>query len=300
MNTRRLQCAIVLSKIRSFSQAAEEMGISQPAFSKQILSLEKDLGVELFHRDVTPVTLTHAGEYFIQEAQELLYKEDRLLQTMERFRKGEAGSLVIGISQFRSLYLIPRIVQRLRESFPGIRVCLHEEASHRLRQEVVEGKYDFAVVNLPVDESLLEVIALKPDTLVLAVPNTMLDKLPFVPEEPLAPIHLTDCGQLPFVVAQSGQEMRSLFDRLCTRFQIHPPVAMEVFSITSCRAMVFAGMGAALLPLEFVEDMAERENVTLFTLKDNAYVRQPAIVYRRGQELSDYVRFAINLICENA
>ena len=66
-------------------------------------SLEKDLGVRLFDRDCIPLRVTPAGEHFIQEAQSLLYQEEQLLKTMERFRTGEEGRLTIGISPFRSL-----------------------------------------------------------------------------------------------------------------------------------------------------------------------------------------------------
>ena len=66
MNSRQLQYAIALSEIRNFSQVAEKLNISQPALSKQILSLENELGVKLFDRATTPLLVTPAGQQFIQ------------------------------------------------------------------------------------------------------------------------------------------------------------------------------------------------------------------------------------------
>ena len=129
MNSRQLQYAIALSETRNFSQVAEKLGMTQPALSKQILSLEKELGVKLFDRDTNPISLTPAGERFVQDAKDLIYKEDQLIRSMERFRSGKEGQLTIGISPFRSLYLMPRIVKRLKEKFPGVRVCLQEWGS---------------------------------------------------------------------------------------------------------------------------------------------------------------------------
>ncbi len=296
MNSRQLQYAIQLSKVRSFSQVADVLGISQPALSKQILSLEKELGIRLFDRDSIPLTLTPAGEYFIQEAQDLIYKEDQLLRTMGRFRSGEEGRLTVGISPFRSLYLMPGIVRKLREKYPGVQIQLIEAVSDRLRQDAAEGRYDFAIVNLPVDEAVLEITPLEPDTLVLAVPDQLLGKLAKVPEGDLSQIDLADCKKLPFVVVGQGQEMRQLFDRLCARAQTRPPIAMEVVGVTTAWAMVQAGLGATLLPLQFVGQENFGDKVTLFTIKDNTFTRQPAIVTRRGQYLPEYARYAIKLL----
>lgn len=299
MNSRQLQYAITLSQVRNFSQVAEKLNITQPALSKQIGNLEKELGIQLFDRSTVPLTLTPAGEHFIRQAQELLYQEDQLLRSMERFKSGEAGRLTIGISPFRTLYMIPQIVKQVRERFPGIQVNLHETGSDTLRREAAEGKYDFAIVNLPVDESMLDVIPLEPDTLVLAVPNEMLPLLKEVPQGKLASIELADCGALPFVVVGPNQEMRQLFDRLCAQESFHPNIAMEVVGVTTAWAMAHAGIGAALLPLQFITDEFFDRDVTLFTIRSNPYRRQPAIIKRRGQYLSEYAEYAIRLLTED-
>lgn len=296
LNSRQLQYAILLSKIRNFSAVAEKLNISQPALSKQILSLEKDLGVRLFDRDCIPLRVTPAGEHFIQEAQSLLYQEEQLLKTMERFRTGEEGRLTIGISPFRSLYLMPRIVRGIRKRYPGVQVRLCEAYSDQLRQGAAEGKYDFAVVNLPVDESLLEVTPVEPDTLVLAVPDAMLPLLPRIPEGKLPELDLAECRNVPFVVVSPGQEMRQLFDRLCAISEVHLKIAAEVVGVSTAWAMTRAGVGASLLPLQFVGPELFDNQVSLFTIRGNIFIRQPVVVTRRGQYLSEYAKYAIELL----
>ena len=168
VNARQLQYVIALSRVRNFSAVAEKLNISQPALSKQILSLEKELGVKLFDRSENPLSLTPAGEEFIRQAQELLYQEDQLKRSMEQFRSGEAGRLTIGISPFRSMYLLSDMVKKVREKYPSVQITLCEAPSDQLRKEAAEGKYDFAIVNLPVDEAALAVTPLEPDVVVLA------------------------------------------------------------------------------------------------------------------------------------
>jgi len=299
MNSRQLQYAVMLSEIRSFSQVAQELNISQPALSKQILNLENELDVKLFDRSSTPVSLTPAGEYFIEEAKLLLHNQTQLLHSMERFRTGQDGRLRIGITPFRSLYLMPEVVQKIKQAYPGIQVVLHEAGVDRLRKEAAEGQFDFAVVNLPVDESVLDVIHLEADTLVLAVPAQLAENMPeTTPAEP-ALIAFSDCTHLPFVVVGQSQEMRQLFDRLCAREGVHPNIAAEVVGITTAWAMANAGVGAALLPLQFVKSRLFEQNLKLYRIKNTEYIRRPAIVTRHGQYLSPAAKYAIELLTQN-
>ncbi|MBQ7038196.1 MAG: LysR family transcriptional regulator [Clostridia bacterium] len=293
MNRRQWEYAVKLAEVRSFSQLSHELNITQPALSKQIGALEQELGVKLFDRSVTPLTLTPAGAYFIEEAKHLVYEEDRLLRTLEQFKSGEAGRLTIGVSPFRCMYLMPKIVKAIRDKFPHVQIVLHEDDSTALRRDMADGKFDLAILNLPVDESVLDAIPMEDEPLVLAVPNEMAESLPSTENE----IDLADCKDLPFVVVAKGQEMRELFDKVCVAKGFQPHIAAEVAGgITSACALACGGIGATLLPLLLANEEAALHNVTLFTVKDCAYIRRPAVVTRHGQYLSDYAKYAIQLL----
>ncbi len=300
MNTRQLHYAIALCEERNFSLVAEKLGISQPALSKQISNLETELGVKLFERGTQPITVTPAGEHFFSEAKKLRYMEDQLLRSMEEFKAGERGRLVIGISPFRSLYLLPDIARRVKEKYPHVQIVLHEVGSDVLRKETAEGKYDLAIVNLPVDESVLEVIPLEADTLVLAVPRAMAADLPVAGDGKLPPINLEDCRELPFVTVGQSQEMRQLLEKSCAAADFEPTIAMEVVGLTTAWAMCRAGIGATLLPLQFVEHVGADDSIVLFSLHHSLRSRQPVIITRRGQYVSAYARYAIKLLTEQS
>lgn len=293
LNARQMEYALRLARVRNFSQVAEELKISQPALSKQILQLESELGVKLFDRNTNPLTLTPAGEDFVRQARELLYREDQLLRSMDRYRSGEVGELTIGVTPFRSAYLMPAVVARLRQKFPGIRVRLAEYGSDVLRREMAEGRYDLAVVNLPVDDSVLEARPLEQDRLVLVLRRDLLEQYPDL--QPGRAVAMEQCADLPFVVVGPTQEMRQLFDRLCARAEIHPVIAAEVVGLTTVWDMACAGVGAAVLPLQFVERKAGADMVIL-PLRDAVYFRQVAVVTRRGQYLSAAARYAMDLL----
>ena len=210
---------------------------------------------------------------------------------MEDYRSGQAGRLTIGISPFRSLYLIPNIVKQIHNQFPKVQVCLHEVSSDRLRQDASEGKFDFAIVNLPVDVELMEVIPLETDMLVLAVPEAMAAALPDRDS-----LTLNECGDLPFIVVGQQQEMRQLFEKLCTAADYHPNIAAETVGLASAWALVSAGVGISLLPKQFVTSNSFCAGLRLYGLQNVSSIRQPAIAYRKGQYLSEYAQYAISLL----
>ena len=294
LNLRQLQYAVLLSQEGSFSALAQKLNITQPALSKQILTLEKTLGIQLFDRNSNPLTLTAAGEHFIKEAKELLFREDKLMRSMEQFRQGEKGRLVIGITPFRSAYLIPKIVKKVRERFPGVQVRLVEQGSELLRKNAADGKFDLAVVNMPVDESALDVTLIEPDRLVLVLRREMAEKIPELQGKERIDFSL--CKDLPFVVPGEGQEMRMLFEKLCDVANIHPEIAVEAVSLNTVWELACSGVGATLLPLQFVNSEIRGDKLVVMEIENNVYLRQPAVVIKRGQYVSEYARYALELL----
>lgn len=289
MNTRQLQYAILLAEEGNFSQVAKKLNITQPALSKQILGLETELGVKLFDRSTLPLRLTAAGKHFVREAKELLYKEEQLIKSMDYYKSGEAGNLIIGITPFRSFYMISNVIKKVREKYPKITVTLKEAGSDVLRKGVAEGKYDFAVVNLPVDESVLNVKLLEADSLVLAVPESLTEAFP------ADGIDFKACAEMPFVVLGEGQEMRTLFDKLCATAGFTPRIAAEVVGLTTAWTVAKSGVGATILPWQFVK-AHKSDGLSFIRIKDSVYTRQPVIVTRRDQYISEAAAYAISLL----
>lgn len=296
MNARSLKFAVVLSETRNFSQAAQQLGVSQPTFSKQIIGLENELGLKLFDRNKSPLELTPAGEFFVEKAREMLYTEDQLQKTLEQFKNGENGTLTIGVTPFRSMSLMPELVKKIKAMYPGVKVVLHEANAGQLRKNAAEGVCDFAILNLPVEDPGLEVTPIAPDALALAVPNSLVTELEHPEKKTGETINLWEAKRLPFVTLGQGQELRQLLEKLCAADGFYPDISAEVVSITTAWAMARAGVGAVLLPLQLAEMESTDENLRLYPLEEGLYSRQPAVVTRRGQYVSEYAAYAIELL----
>lgn len=298
MNFRQLQYAVVLSKVLNISQAAEQLGITQPALSKQILSLEKEMGVQLFDRNTVPLTITIAGERFLRDAEDILLKEDRIMRSMEQFKKGDNGRLVIGISPFRATYFLTEVLRQLHIRFPSLQVVLSEKNSAQLQKDTIDGLVDFSILNLPVDESLLDVIELESESVVLAVPKKYEEELKLTKgkAEEYPVIRLRDCGQIPFIALGKGQELRTLFDKMCAAEGYAPNITTQVVGVSTALSFVKAGLGAAILPSHFATDNCKSDEIIICTVKNTPCVRQPAIVIKKGRYLSNFAEAAIEFI----
>jgi len=291
MNARQLQYAVTLSETKNFSAAAEKLNISQPAFSKQIIALENELGIKLFDRSANPLLLTPAGEFFIEKAKTLLFEEEFLLKSMEGYKTGERGRLVIGAVPFRSSYMMPGLIKAVKDKYPHLQVVLAEYGLSVLKQGLLEGAYDFAIMNLPIQEPAFETIPLQPDTLMLAVPDAL--KRYVHADENGAIQNLGAAAEIPFVTVGKEQEMRNLFDALCAEAGIAPQIYASVTGVATAWEVAKSGAAATIVPGQFAKTRGIHSGVTLFEIKETPYVRQPAVVLRRGQFISEYACFAI-------
>ena len=90
--------------------------------------------------------------------------------------------------------------------------------------------------------------------------------------------------------------MRLLFDKICISSDIKPKIAMEVVGLATAWSMACAGIGATLLPLQFVRQMDNGHSIRLFIPDCETNIRQPAIITRHGQYLSEYAKYAIDIL----
>ncbi len=290
MNSRQLQYAVVLSETRNFSTAAEKLNISQPALSKQIIALENELDIKLFDRSTTPLTLTPAGEFFIKKSNKLLFEEDVLLKTIEKYKSGERGKLIIGAVPFRSSYMMPALIKKVKDKFPYLQIELREYGLSILKEELLKGEYDFAIMNLPVNEPEFETIPLEEDNLVLALPEKY-EKLVITEKGSIK--DLSSAGGVPFVTVGKEQEMRKLFDALCLEAAIEPNIYATVTGIATAWEVVKNGEAATIIPRQFAQARGDYNGVKFFELENIPYIRQSAVVTRKGQFVSEYAKFAI-------
>ena len=166
LDLRKVRYFVAVAERLHFSRAAEELLIAQPALSRQIRALEKDLGTALFVRDSHGVELTEAGRRLLEDARPLLAAADAARRRVDRAARGE-GAVVVG---FRAGIRVTDAVRAFSASHPGIRVEVRRVEWDDQADAVRDGRVDLAFVRLPVTGPGLDVRPLYREPRMAALP----------------------------------------------------------------------------------------------------------------------------------
>lgn len=135
-----------LAKNPNTTRVAEELGLSQPAISKSIKELERELSVTLFHRAKGRMQLTETGKYLLEEIAPLLQKEREVLFELGRRRDTFSGTLHIGASTTLAQYILPELLSDFIRQNSGIRIHLSSGNTDQIEQEVIAGNLHLAFI----------------------------------------------------------------------------------------------------------------------------------------------------------
>src|SRR5438270_11076911 len=171
MDTRQLAAFCAVVERKSFSQAAERLGVTQPAVSLQIRSLEERLGKTLLDRSGRRVEPTEAGLVLYRKAQRILQLEYQLDEELAREEAGELrGTLAIGASTGPGGHLVPLLLCEFQREHPGLGVALSISDTHTVIEQVADRTLELGVVGASRRHRSLEFEPLVRDEIVLAVP----------------------------------------------------------------------------------------------------------------------------------
>ncbi len=130
----------------NISDAAKALYTSQPGLSKQIKSLEEELGIEIFVRNSKRLTaITEPGKAVLEIAQRMLHDVDNLKQVGQEFRSQDSGSLTIATTHTQARYALPPVVKQFIKRYPKVKLNLHQGSPTQIAQQVLNGEADIAI-----------------------------------------------------------------------------------------------------------------------------------------------------------
>lgn len=170
LNYHELNVFVEAALAQNFSVAARRLYLSQPAVSLQIGNLEKQLGIELFHRSGRSIQLSEAGKVLLPLAQEALRQVKRIEETMWGLKGILIGELPVACSTTVGKYILPRLVAGFRRQHPNVRVTINVMSRRAAIEWLLTGRAEIAVVSNKPAQSDIEQASFLEDTVVLLVP----------------------------------------------------------------------------------------------------------------------------------
>jgi len=282
-----------VARERSFSRAARNLHISQPAMSVRIKALEQELGERLFDRARKGVALTEAGAVLYDSAEKIFADVEEARARLRELKESGAGQVRLGCSDTVSLYLLPPVLQKFRRRFPLAEITIRNAHSSEILDMLVRGELDFGIVMRPPGmDHRLEARELFVDPFVLACAKG----------DPLLrrrEVSLKALDGRPMVALERGTVTRETIDRALRAAHLRPRIVLETGNVEVQKLYAANGFGCAILPRSAVTE-ADRRRLEVRPVKDGPPERHVVVVVPRDRYVSRAAQALLQLVQDAA
>ena len=269
----------------SFSRAAEDLHLSQPAVSLHIRQLEDKVGHALLERVGKRAFATRAGEILLAHAERAFAELDAAQQALSALDGTVGGKVRLGTGATASIHLLPPVLRRLRARYPAVELVIVTGNSREMAAAVAASQLDLAVVTLPVSGRALAVEPLRVDPLVAIAPAT-------APWRRHAPLTAVELARHPLILYERGGTIRQVIEAWFRRAGAVPHVAMELGNAEAIKKLVEAGLGLSLSSSIAVAAEVKAGALAAIALRP-PLARRLAIVRRRDKPESPALRVVL-------
>lgn len=241
MDVRQLRYFLSVARCGSFSRAAVELNIAQPALSHHVANLEAELGVKLFERSTKGVTATECGETLMRHSEKILRQMAKAALDVKITSAQPSGAVSIGLPTSISLGLTVPLLHEVEARYPAIDLKIVENHSGYLSEWVLAGRLDMAVLFDIDPASPFDLRPLMEEQLYfVAAPGSFVDGRDF--------IELREIGGTPLVLTGASHGLRHAINRHTDGAALDINVKTEIDSLVAIKQLVASGYGNSILP----------------------------------------------------
>jgi len=267
-------------KTGSFSAASKELFITQPALSIAIRKTEENLGTLLFDRSKHPLQLTMAGEIYMRKICQIRELEEDLNREIHDLNILKTGKLRIGGTQYFNSFILPPVLSRFCNVYPGVQVEIREASSNNIADYLVDGRVDVMFNAADFNPEDFEQTPAFVDTILLAVPKShvindelacygmnhqqVCEKFFLHNDFPAVPMEMF--AETSLILLSPGNNLHSRSLEFCKEAGFEPKVTMMLDQLVTSYHLARAGLGAV-----FVSDLLVAENIPM----DMVYYKLP-------------------------
>lgn len=288
---KHLQAFVTVAREGSFTQAAKQLALSQPALTIQVNQFEEELGVRLFDRTTRRVALTDNGAEFLPAAQRLLDDFEAAIADVREVAQRHRGRVGVATLPSIAVRLMPRIVADFQAAFPGVSVHLHDANASGVQRHVRLKEVDFGLASMWEPDQDLEFETVLTDAFGLVCRD----------DHPLAagtgPVAWQELAGHSFLGLAPDTGIRPLV-RAAEGLpeNVHQP-QVEVSNIATLEGMLMAGIGISALPELALPDQY-KDRLVFRPLVEPEMTRAICLITRRGRSLSPAAQSMRDMILE--
>lgn len=294
MNIKHAQYMLTVLKEGSITAAAKKLYISQPSLSQMIKLVENTLGTPIFNRSTDPITLTYAGEKYIEAAKKILTINDNLIKEIEEINHEEHGTIKLGIPVQRAMQIMPYVLPRFYAKYPHVKVDVRESGSANTEAAVLDGNVDLAcLTTYPKHEELNYILIEEEELVLLTSRNSQLAKR--IPSG--TPISITEAKNEKFISSKVGHSVRDTQDRLFVTYDIQPEILMETSSIEVGKRTAIACDAVMICPINYIEMTPElHPGCCVYPIQGIEQRRSFYVCHRKELYLTKYMKDFIEIL----
>lgn len=241
MEFRQLLYFLEVAKHRNMTKAAETLHISQPALSKMIKALEKEMGMTLISRTNKSSEITDAGMIVMEYAQKIISLLNDMSTTLSDMTNLKRGTIHLGIPPIAGSLFFPKALAQFHATYPNIKINITEYTAPRLTKKVLEGEIELGIAVLPIKEDFLDIYPIFNEELKLLVHQ----------DHPLAgkeSIHLKDLKNEEFIFFSEEFALHDVMWKQCIKAGFEPNILFNSSQWDFMAEMVAANLGISFLP----------------------------------------------------
>lgn len=286
MNLEELRWFVVLAECEHVTDAAAELGVSQPALSRALARFEDEAGVALFDRVSRRLRLNAYGRIVLEHARRSIAELQSATDRIAALRDPESGLVRLAFLHSLASWYVPEQLRRFRQSAPGVRFGLFQGPAHELVGRVEGGQSDIGITSPRPDSAELVWSSLYVERLCLAVPrgHRLAGR---------ARIRLDAAAGEPFVALEEPFGLRQVMNQLWVSDGITPDIVFEATEIPTMEGLVAAGFGVAIVP---VPREANDAKVVHVPLTNPGAKREVGLVWGRDRDLSPPAERFVNFL----
>ena len=264
MEFRQLEAFVATAELKSFSQAAKYLYLSQSTVSSHIQNLEDDLGKKLLLRTTKSITLTSEGEAFLAYARKIVETKDQAILSLQQTTK---KLIHLGASSIPSTYLLPQIISDFRQRYPEVHFSIWQGGSDEIGELLQNGSVDIAFTGKEVSSPMCESIKVCSDQLMLVTPAT--DEYRRLKE---SNAKISDILKHPMILRANGSGTQFIASKLLESLGIKKTelnVVVQTNDLESIKHMIVGGVGISICSRFSIQNLLGSDQIITYPLESS-------------------------------